>query len=101
MAALGTAAATPINFTVAITDDGVVGTIGANAFFAEGGKELRNDVAGYLSPSVKRIIDPYGRLADVDNDEGRAMSKQTYDTILLMEAEFAGLIQLNNICCKQ
>jgi hypothetical protein len=57
----------------------------------EAGSALSQEGVQDSSRAVQRILDPYGRLADVQNESGASMSEQTYQTIKDLQAALRGM----------
>jgi RHS repeat-associated protein len=67
----------------------------------EAGSTLAQEGAQDTSKTVQRILDPYGRLADVQNELGASMSAQTYQTIKTMQGTLRGMMdEYRKNCCK-
>jgi hypothetical protein len=67
----------------------------------EAGSTLAQEGAQDASKAVQRILDPYGRLADVQNDLGASMSAQTYQTIKNLQGSLRGMMdEYRRNCCK-
>ena len=79
---------------VSAADTGAV-LIGAK----EAGTEIGQAAASNASQDVQRILDPYGRLADVQNETGAEMSASTYQTILGLQSQLGGMLSLYNGGC--
>jgi RHS repeat-associated protein len=70
---------------------------------AEAGSEAGQDAVQRASKSAKRILDPYGRLAEVQNEIGEEMSASSYQTIADLQSRLRSLIdEYKRDCdCKQ
>ncbi|WCJ60937.1 hypothetical protein NXS98_07410 [Fontisphaera persica] len=65
------------------------------------GSTLALEGAQDASNTVERILDPYGRLADEQNDLGASMSAQTYETIKGLQGTLRGMVdEYQRNCCK-
>jgi len=58
----------------------------------EAGSTVAQEGAQDVSETVQRVLDPYGRLADVQNDLGASMSAQTYQTIQDLQGLLRGMM---------
>ncbi len=58
----------------------------------EAGSTIAQETTQDASKTVQRILDPYGRLADVQNELGASMSAQTYQTIKNMQGRLRGMM---------
>jgi RHS repeat-associated protein len=67
----------------------------------EAGSEIGQDAPTRVSTTAQRILDPYGRLADVQNETGAEMSAATYETLKGVQDRLRDLKnQYNKNCCK-
>lgn len=75
------------------------GVIGAK----EAGQEIGQEGASRLSTSVQRVLDPYGRLADVQNQTGAQMSASTSQIIKGLQSQLANMMDMyrQNCPCKK
>jgi len=67
----------------------------------EAGKEVVQEVAQDASKTVQRILDPYGRLADVQNETGSKMVELIYQTIKDLQSRLRAMkAEYERSCCK-
>ena len=72
------------------------GLIGAK----EAGSDIGQEAASRVSTGVQRVLDPYGRLADVQNETGAQMSASTYQTIQGLQSQLRNMISDYNKNCR-
>ena len=90
---------------VVISGSGIAGPVSAANGGAtliglkEAGSGIGQEGASRLSTGVQRVLDPFGRLADVQNQTGAQMSASTYQTIRGMQSQLGGMISLYNSDC--
>jgi len=90
---------------VVLSGSGIAGAVAARDTGAilvgtkEAGSEIGQEVASEASQDVQRFVDPYGRLADVQNETGAQMSASTYQTILGLQSQLGGMLSLYNSNC--
>jgi hypothetical protein len=91
--------------SVVLSGSGIAGpvsaaNVGAGVIGAqEAGQDIGQEAASRLSTGVQRVLDPYGRLADVQNETGAEMSASTYQTILGLQSQLGGMLSLYNSSC--
>jgi RHS repeat-associated protein len=63
--------------------------------------DLTRDTAADNNSTAQRFLDPYGRLADVQNETGEEISITTYETIKSLQVRLENMIDTyNGSCCK-
>jgi hypothetical protein len=67
----------------------------------EAGAALGEYAASDLSKRAQRILDPFGRLSDVQIEVGLSVSADNYDSIGFLQQQLRGLIDMYNAnCCE-
>jgi RHS repeat-associated protein len=95
--------------SVVLSGSGIAGpvsaaNIGAGVIGAkEAGSDIGQEAASRASTGVQRVLDPYGRLADVQNETGAQMSALTYQTIRGLQGQLANMMDMyrRNCPCKK
>lgn len=69
----------------------------------EGSQEVAQASGSEASHAVQQFFDPYGRLADVQNETGEQMSASTFRTILGLQSQLANMMDeyRQNCPCKK
>jgi RHS repeat-associated protein len=92
--------------TVVLSGSGIAGpvsaaNIGAGVIGAkEAGSDIGQEAASRASTGVQRVLDPYGRLADVQNETGAQMSASTYQTIKGLQSQLRNMLNDYNKNCR-
>ena len=67
----------------------------------EAGAALGENAASNLSTTAQRVLDPFGRLSDVQREAGLDMSAGTYETVAFLQQQLRGLIgTYKGECCE-
>ena len=73
----------------------------ASLFGKSAGEELGQEVAEDISKTIQRVLDPYGRLSDVQNELGSVASRSVYETIRELQGRRRRLQDVFDHCCAK